>query len=80
MQIRGYLCSGSSPGKSPDFICQCLGGIFLLTPRSVAAKSWANEHLPEDRTTFGDGIVVESRYIWAILAGLQKDGLTVVPR
>src|SRR5215469_421244 len=71
--------SGSSPGKSdsPDFICQRHGSIFLLIPRSAAAKAWVDEHLPEDRMTFGDGIVVEPRYIWTIILAIQDAGMVV---
>jgi len=60
-----------------DFVCENHLSIFLLRPISPAAFDWINEHLPEDRQTFGDAVVIEPRYIWAILAGLQEDGLSV---
>jgi hypothetical protein len=71
--------SGNSPTE-PDFICENHGSIFLLQPVSPAANSWAQENLPIDRQMFGGAVVVEHRYIWAILEGLQSDGLTAVPR
>jgi hypothetical protein len=71
---NAFETSGSSPG---DFICENHGSIFLLIPRSALAKIWINDNLSADRMTFGDGVVIEPRYIWAILVGLQEDGLTV---
>ena len=64
--------------RSPDFVCEYHGSLFLLFPRSAPAKTWVADHLPPDRMTFGDGIIVEPRYIWSILVGLQEDGLTAV--
>ena len=73
-----FAASGSSPTQSePDFVCENHGSIFLLIPCTAPAKTWIDEHLPSDCMTFGQGVVVELRYIWAILAGIQADGLTV---
>jgi hypothetical protein len=73
-----FVSSGSSP--TVDFLCENHGSIFLLRPISHASFDWIESHLPSDRTTFGNAVVVEPRYVWAILAGLQDDGLTAVPR
>lgn len=79
-----FTKSGSSPGEViqdlPDFLVENHFSLFLLFPRSDAAEIWCEEHLPDDRMTFGGGVVVEARYIWAILEGIQNDGLAVVPR
>jgi hypothetical protein len=73
-----FVASGNSPTPSgSDFICQNHGSIFLLIPCTTPATIWIEVHLPSDRMTFGDGVVIEPRYVWAILAGLQQDGLTV---
>lgn len=73
-----FAASGSSPTEvGPDFFCDNHGSIFLLRPVSQSAHSWVEEHLPSDRLTFGNAVVVEPRYVWAILRGLQDDGLTV---
>lgn len=69
-----FQTSGTSP---TDFVCENHGSIFLLRPTSLAASDWIQEHLPDDRLTFGDAVVVEPRYGWAILAGLQDAGLVV---
>jgi hypothetical protein len=71
-----FVASGSSPTRS-DFICENHGSIFLLRPISPAAFLWIHENLPSDRITFGNAVVVEPRYVWVILVGLQDDGLVV---
>ncbi len=70
-----FVASGSSP--TVDFLCENHGSIFLLRPVSPASFDWIESHLPSDRITFGNAVVVEPRYVWAILVGLQDDGLVV---
>lgn len=77
-----FAASGSSPTQSaseipPDFLVENHSSIFLLRPISPAGFAWIEEHLPPDRITFGNAVVIEPRYLWAILAGLQDDGLVV---
>jgi hypothetical protein len=71
-----FVASGNSPTPF-DFICENHGSVFLLRPNSPAASDWIQQHLPDDRLTFGDAVVVEPRYVWSILSGLQEDGLVV---
>ena len=71
-----FVASGSSPTRS-DFICENHGSIFLLRPVSPASFDWIESHLPSDRTTFGNAVVIEPRYVGTILHGLQEDGLVV---
>ena len=71
-----FAASGSSPTRS-DFLCENHGSVFLLRPISPSALAWIEEHLPPDRITFGNAVVVEPRYVWAILVGIQDDGLAV---
>ena len=70
-----FQTSGTSP--TTDFICENHGSLFLLIPRSAPAKIWIQENLPPDHMTFADAVVIEPRYVWAILLGLQDDGLVV---
>jgi hypothetical protein len=70
-----FQTSGTSP--TTDFICENHGSLFLLIPRSVPAKIWIQENLPPDHMTFADAVVIEPRYVWAILLGLQENGLVV---
>ena len=72
-----FVASGSSPTLRPDFHCENHGSLFLLFPVTESARSWIEEHLPSDAQWFGTAVVVEHRYIWAILQGLQDDGLVV---
>ena len=60
-----------------DFFVQNEGSIFLLHPLTKAAKTWVGTFLPNDAQTFGRAIVVEHRYIGAIIEGIQGDGLVV---
>jgi hypothetical protein len=71
-----FQTSGTSPTEA-DFVCENHSSIFLLRHVSPAASDWINEHLPADHLTFGNAVVIEPRYVWAILNGLQEDGLTV---
>ena len=79
--IDAFCTSGTSPTSEkesgPDFLVENHFTIFLLKPLTPAGNSWISDHLPEDRMTFGGAVVVEPRYIWAILAGIQDDGLAV---
>jgi len=69
--------SNDKKAVGPDFICENHSSVFLLRPISPAAFEWVNEHLPEDRQTFGNAVAIDHRCIWAILTGLQEDGLSV---
>jgi hypothetical protein len=71
-----FAASGSSP--TVDLFCENHGSIFLLRPVSLASFEWIEEHLPPDRITFGNAVAVDHRCIWAIIVGLQEDGLVVV--
>jgi hypothetical protein len=73
-----FAASGSSPTENgPDFRCENHGSLFLLFPFSQSAQSWVEEHLPTHAQWFGNAVVIEHRYIWAILDAIQKDGLAV---
>lgn len=71
-----FVVSGNSP-TLPDFIVENYGTIFLLQPLTPTAISWIQENLPEDHMTFGSAVVVEHRYIGAIVHGAMADGLEV---
>lgn len=54
------------------------GSIFILTPVSDAGREWIGDHIPDEAMTWGaEGIVVEHRYIEAIISGAVADGLEV---
>jgi hypothetical protein len=87
LRLKDFFSAGRSPTvpsfappdstPATDFVCENRGSLFLLIPRSAPAKIWIEENLPPDRMTFCDAVVIESTYVWAILQGLQDDGLTV---
>ena len=61
-----------------DFTVQNEGSILILYAVSEAAQGWVDEHLPEERQTWGqNGTVVESRYICDIVNGITDDELTI---
>jgi hypothetical protein len=74
-----FAASGNSPTRSdgPDFRCANHGSLFLLFSLTQHAHSWIEEHLPEDAQWFGNAVVIEHRYIWTILDGIQDAGLAV---
>ena len=76
--IDAFQSSGTSPTEiGPDFLCENHGSVFLLRPLNQSAQSWIDKNLPSDAQWFGNGVAVEHRYIWAILEGIQNDGLAV---
>ena len=67
----------ASPPKF-DLLVHGGGSIYLLRPVSPVGVAWIAEHLSRDRTTwFGGTVVVEHRYISAIVIGAIGDGLRV---
>jgi hypothetical protein len=74
-----FVAAGSSPTEQvdPDFFDENHGSIFLLRPVTPSASDWISEHIPDDAQFFGNAVVVEHRYIWPILEGIQNDGLAV---
>jgi hypothetical protein len=65
-------------GKRIDFQVSGGGTLYMLTPLTRRAKTWTDDHLPEDRQTLGSGIAVEHRYIGDIVDGIRNDGLSVI--
>jgi hypothetical protein len=54
------------------------GTIWLLTPVSDEGHQWVADNIPEDAQTWGKcSIVVEHRYVGAIIDGAMGDGLSV---
>jgi hypothetical protein len=70
----------SSTSPAPDFSFENHGTLFLLIPRTAPADIWIEQNLPPDHMTFADAVVIEARYVLAILVGLHADGFSVVPR
>jgi hypothetical protein len=60
-----------------DIIIQNHGSVCILNHFTDAGAAWCDEHLPEDALTWGDGIVIEPRYVGDIVDGIVADGLEV---
>lgn len=53
------------------------GTIFLLQGLTEAGQEWIDKSLPVDAMTFCGAVVIEHRFIEAIVMGAIADGLTV---
>jgi hypothetical protein len=80
-----FTASGSSPTQReemqspPDFVLENHGSILLLRPQNESAVAWLNEHIGSENgfQPYWPTVVIEHRYIGAILEGIQGDGLAV---
>jgi len=64
--------------STADFTLRDHGSVVILTPANDAAEDWVIEHLPKDAPAWGPkGVVIEARFMAAIVAGIQGDGLVV---
>jgi hypothetical protein len=72
-----FASSGSSP--SLDFSIRDEGSILLLTPHTEPARSWIDEHIGRDNgfQPLYPTIVIEPRYVIAILEGIRVAGLEI---
>lgn len=60
-----------------DFTLSDHGSVTILTALSSEGADWIDENLPDDVQMWGNGVVIEPRFVEAILDGLMTDGLTV---
>ncbi len=80
-----FVASGSSPTERekatspPDFFVENHGSIFLLRPQNEQAVAWADEHIGSENgfQPIWPTVVVEQRFIAAIVEGIRNDGLGV---
>jgi len=61
--------------RRADLHVQGSASVYLIRPVSRCGASWVPEHIPSDAMRFAGVIVVEHRYIYAIVAGAIADGL-----
>jgi hypothetical protein len=62
---------------TPDLIVRDEGTLFLFRPLTPRAKAWIDEHVQADATWYGDALVVEHRYAFALAVGVTEAGLTI---
>jgi len=58
-----------------DFRVENHGSIVLLRPLTDSAETWVEDFVAYQQT-FGDAIVVEHRYIAAIVEGFEAEGFS----
>ncbi len=62
---------------TPDLIVRDAGTLFLFCPLTPRARAWIDEHVQADATWYGNALVVEHRYAWALAIGMNDAGLTI---
>jgi len=53
-------------------------GLMLVRPVTDRAEQWIKENVQEDAQWYGPALVVEWRYLEALVDGMRADGLEVV--
>lgn len=53
------------------------GSIVVIVGVSAAGKCWLEEHLDQEGQRWGEGYVVEPRYVQDIVDGMRDEGLDV---
>lgn len=61
----------------PDLTITNHGSIILLRGETPAGQDWLSEHIDSEAQGWCGAIVVEPRYIGAIINGAINDGLEV---
>lgn len=64
--------------SGPDFSLRSDDSIALLFPSSDPAHMWISENLDADVMVWGSAVVIEHRYVEAVIRGIVGDGLTVM--
>ena len=61
--------------STPELLVRDAGTLFLFCPLTPCARAWIEEHVQPDAQWFGNALVVEHRYAFALLVGMKDDGL-----
>lgn len=71
--------SGNRPvsEQKPAFELHDHGSVCILVPITEAAEEWVFNNLDPEAMRWGPGVAIEPRYVGAILAGIEEDGLRV---
>lgn len=56
------------------------GTLAIMVAITPAGLEWIEKHIPEDAQTWGNGIVIEHRYVADIMRGALADGLDIGAR
>ena len=59
----------------PDFAVYNHGSLHAIHPFSPAAKAWLRENIEDGAQYLGEALMVEPRYVDAIVDGMNAAGL-----
>lgn len=66
------------PPRPPDVTVENHGSIYLVRPRTTQAQAWIDDNVQGYYAYWiGDTLIVEHRYIEALVAGMREEGLNV---
>ena len=71
--VYRWLYCGSNINMIKKFEINNQGSIFLFTPLTEDAKLWWEENVSNDCQKFGNAFVVEHRYAYDIIYGLNNE-------
>jgi hypothetical protein len=65
-----------------DFLVENHSSIFILRPISATAIEWVHQHVDRDNgyQPYWPTVVVETRYVGALLQGIDEAGLSMIER
>ena len=66
-----------SDTTTEDFVAANHGSFVLLWPVTEAARSWVDDHIPDDAPVLAGRIAIELRYAPAVFEGIESGGLTI---
>jgi hypothetical protein len=66
-----------APAPTPDVTFTNHGSVVIVRAISEMAKGWVADFIPDGAMGWGDGFVVEPRYVADILEGMIQDGLLI---
>ncbi len=60
---------------TPDVLVHNEGTVFLFCPLTPRAKQWIADNVQPDAMFFGNALVAEHRFVWALAQGMKDAGL-----
>lgn len=61
-----------------DAVVTVHGSLVLIELRTDAASKWVGSNVQQDAQFWGGSLVVEPRYLEALVCGMRTDGLVVL--
>lgn len=65
--------------RHSDFTLNAQGSIALLRPNTPGGEAWVNDNIGQESgyQPYWPTVVIETRFVENILAGIEEDGLIV---